>query len=147
MSIFNDVHDNLTLSRKNKNTIALEIYGLVYSDLKNKCIDLRVNELSDADTIAIIKKNLKQLDEQIEMFTKAFNSTKEQRYQDTIYNLRDKKEILEKLLPAQLSEDKVKEIINSLEDKSIPSVMKHFKTNYNGQVDMGMVSRIAKSLM
>lgn len=147
MSIFNDVHDNLTLSRKNKNTIALEIYGLVYSDLKNKCIELRVNELSDADTIAIIKKNLKQLDEQIEMFTKAFNSTKEQRYQGTIYNLRDKKEILKKLLPAQLSEDKVKEIINSLEDKSIPSVMKYFKTNYNGQVDMGMASRIAKSLM
>ena len=37
------------------------------------------------------------------------------------------KTILEKYLPQMMSEDEIKAIINSLEDKSIPSVMKHFK--------------------
>ena len=37
-------------------------------------------------------------------------------------------------------------IINSLEDKSVPSVMKHFKMNYAGQVDMSLVNSILRSL-
>ena len=35
-------------------------------------------------------------------------------------------------------------IIDKLEDKSIPAVMKHFKANYAGQVDMSVVSKIAR---
>ena len=33
--------------------------------------------------------------------------------------------------------------ISKLEDKSIPSVMKHFKVNFAGKCDMRMVSKIA----
>ena len=43
-----------------------------------------------------------------------------------------------------LSEDKIREIISSLEDKTLPSVMKHFKINYQGKADMKLVSTIAK---
>ena len=43
-----------------------------------------------------------------------------------------------------LSEEKIREIIAELEDKSIPSIMKHFKANYAGKVDMGLVNRIAR---
>ena len=54
--------------------------------------------------------------------------------------------LIAKYLPKQLSEDEIRDIINSLEDKSIPNVMKHFKTNYAGQVDMGVVNKIARSI-
>ena len=37
-------------------------------------------------------------------------------------------------------------IAGDIYDKSIPSVMKHFKTNFAGKVDMGLVSKIAKSI-
>ena len=40
---------------------------------------------------------------------------------------------------------KVKEIVDSLEDKSMPNIMKHFKLNYAGKCDMSIVSKIAKS--
>ena len=44
------------------------------------------------------------------------------------------------------SRDEIKNIILELPDKSTPSVMKHFKQNYNGSVDMKLVSDVLKSL-
>ena len=43
-----------------------------------------------------------------------------------------------------LSREEIKSIIDSLEDKSVPTVMKHFKANFNGQVDMRLVQEILK---
>ena len=45
-----------------------------------------------------------------------------------------------------MSKDEIKNIINSLEDKSVPSVMKHFKLNYAGKVDMKDVNEVLRSL-
>ena len=44
-----------------------------------------------------------------------------------------------------LSEEEIKKEIASLEDKSLPAVMKHFKTNFAGKVEMGLVSKIARN--
>ena len=54
------------------------------------------------------------------------------------------KNLIQEYLPKQLSEDEIKTILNTLEDKAIPSVMKYFKTNYNGLVDMSLVSKLAR---
>ena len=43
-----------------------------------------------------------------------------------------------------LSEDEIYKIIESLDDKTIPNVMKHFKANYAGKVDMGKVGVVLK---
>ena len=53
------------------------------------------------------------------------------------------KQILEAYLPAKLTEEEIKEIINSLEDKSMPNIMKHFKLNYLGKCDMKLVNKLA----
>ena len=45
-----------------------------------------------------------------------------------------------------MSEEEIKNIILSLEDRSIPSIMKHFKQNYAGKCDMGLVNKVLKSL-
>ena len=42
--------------------------------------------------------------------------------------------------------DEIKTIILGLEDKTVPSVMKHFKANYAGAVDMREVQEVLKSL-
>jgi len=44
-----------------------------------------------------------------------------------------------------LSEDEIRNEIEKLTDKSIPSIMKHFKANFNGKVDMGLVNKIART--
>ena len=43
-----------------------------------------------------------------------------------------------------MSEEEIRKVIDSLEDKSIPAVMKHFKMNYDGKADMSLVSKIAR---
>ena len=56
----------------------------------------------------------------------------------------EQKEVLVKYLPQMMSEEEIKAEIAKLEDKSIPSVMKHFKANFAGKVDMGLVNKIAR---
>ena len=44
-----------------------------------------------------------------------------------------------------MSEEEIKAIIDAMEDKSIPAIMKKFKSEYAGKVDMGLVNRIARA--
>ena len=53
---------------------------------------------------------------------------------------------IQSYLPKMLTEEEIKNEILSLEDRSIPSVMKHFKEKFAGKVDMGLVNRIARSI-
>ena len=45
----------------------------------------------------------------------------------------------------ELTEEEIRKEISTLDDKSLPNVMKHFKTNFQGKADMGLVSKIARS--
>ena len=45
-----------------------------------------------------------------------------------------------------LSQEEIKKIIEGLDDKSTPAVMKHFKTEYAGKVDMREVGAVLKTL-
>lgn len=124
---------------KDHDALARAIYGVVM----NKCllagIELKKDgkELSDVDTVQIIQKTIKELTEEKENYIKAGNASEAE-------NIDRQKAIIEKYLPQMLSETEIRNIISTLEDKSIPTVMKHFKTNYAGKVDMGMVNRIAR---
>ena len=95
--------------------------------------------VTDADMVNIISKTIKELNEEQENYEKAGNS-------EQVKNIAEQKAILEVYLPKMLSEDEIKNIILELPDKSTPSVMKHFKQNYNGSVDMKLVSDVLKSL-
>ena len=137
MSLYTRVYEDFIKARKDKNEIDKNILGLLYNALKNKAIELRVDELTDADSSAIIKKVSKQLDEEIESNVKVNRTEKAN-------ELTYQKNLIQNYLPKQLSEDEIKTILNTLEDKAIPSVMKYFKTNYNGLVDMSLVSKLAR---
>ena len=56
------------------------------------------------------------------------------------------KEVISAYLPKMLSESEIEKIISSLPDKSVPNVMKHFKTNYAGKVDMALVNAVLKKI-
>ena len=45
-----------------------------------------------------------------------------------------------------MSKDEIKAEIEKLDDKSIPNVMKHFKTNFAGKCDMGLVNQVLRSM-
>ena len=94
-------------------------------------------ELTDADMLAIIQKTLKELQDEGDGYWKTGNAEK----YDAITH---QKRVINAYLPKQLTEAEIKAEIDKLEDKSIPSIMKHFKANFAGQVDMSVVSRIAR---
>ncbi len=124
---------------KDKDTNARTIYGIVSNKAMLETIKKREKgeELCDADVIQIIQKTIKELTEEAENYKKVGNATEET-------NILNQKEILERYLPKMMSNEEIREIIASLEDKSIGNVMKHFKTNYAGKCDMKAVSEIAK---
>lgn len=137
--LFQDIKKANVEALKNKDTNARAIYSV----LINKCMLLEINkrekgeELVDADVISLIQKTLKELEDEISNFEKVNNTSK-------VEQLKGQTEYIKVFLPSMLSEDEVKSIIEKLDDKSIPNVMRTFKANYAGKCDMSMVSRLAK---
>ncbi len=96
-------------------------------------------EMTDADVTSVLQKTINELTEEREGFLKAGRA-------ETVGSLDRQLETVKKYLPKMLSEDEIKEIILSLDDKTVPSVMKYFKANYAGKVDMKLVGTVLKSI-
>lgn len=130
--------DNLQ-AMKDKNMVARNIYGVVVNKFMLQNIEKRKvgQEMTDADMVAILQKTIKELDEEAENYKTVGNEI-------SLKECMEQKEILSKYLPTLLTEEEVKTIIAGLEDKTMPNIMKHFKANYSGKVDMGLVSRLAR---
>jgi len=126
---------------KARDNVIKGILSIIITKYKNLEVELKAQgkEITDKDLLAIIQKTLKELSEEKEGYVKAGN-------QEAVNNIARQEEILNKYLPKQLSEDEIREIILSLDDRSVPSVMKHFKMNYAGQVDMALVNTVLRSL-
>lgn len=124
---------------KDRDSAARAIYSVLITKYNNLAIELKAKgqEASDSDMISVIQKTVKELEEELSGWVKANRVEKvaEVDYQE---------QLIKKYLPKQLDEAEIKAIIDKLEDKSIPAVMKHFKANYAGQVDMSVVSKIAR---
>ena len=118
-------------------TAKKETLSFLLSKIKNKAIELKVEVLSDNEVLAIIQKSIKELQDEGDNFIKANRH-------DKAAEIYKQGLILSLYLPKQLSEAEIRAEIAKLEDKSVPSVMKHFKANFNGQVDMALVNKIAR---
>lgn len=114
-------------------------YSMVISSYQSLLTSGSDKEVGDADLIKIIVKFGKELDEE-------GNGYKEANREEDYKNILAQKEAIMKFLPKMMDEIEIRSIIDKLEDKSIPAVMKHFKLNYNGKVDMGLVNKVLKGL-
>lgn len=139
--IIDEIKKDNVQAMKDKNTLARAIYGVVMNKVLLANIEAKKDgkEIGDIEVVQILQKTIKELTEEKENYIKAGNTAEAE-------NIEKQKEILTKYLPQMLSEDEIKNIISGLEDKSIPSIMKYFKAEYAGKVDMGLVNKIARSL-
>lgn len=126
---------------KDKDSVARSIYSVIMNKIMLENIKKREKgeEINDADVSNILQKTIKELTEEGENYAKVGNVEEEEKIKRQI-------EIASAYLPKMLSNEEIKEIILSLDDKSIPSVMKHFKSNYNGKCDMRAVQEVLKGL-
>ena len=126
---------------KEHDQVKVAALNTVISKLMLVTIEARAQgkELTDADVVKVLQKREKELIEEREGFIKA---GRDEQVQELTKNI----EIIDSYLPKMLSDDEIKNIIASLDDKSTPAVMKHFKTNYAGKVDMKKVNDALKNL-
>lgn len=137
--LIDEIKKDNVQAMKDHDSVARAIFGVVMNKVLLNSIELKKDgkEQADSDVVQIIQKTIKELKEERENYIKVKNETEAE-------NIAKQIDIISKYLPKMMTEDEIKSVINLLEDKSIPSVMKHFKANYAGKVDMSLVSKIAR---
>lgn len=126
---------------KARDQIARAALSVVLTKAKLLEVEMRSKgqEMVDANVLEIIQKTLKELSDEKEGYAKVNNS-------ERVEAIEKQEAVLKAYLPKQLTKEEILEEINKLEDKSMPSIMKHFKANFAGKVDMSLVSQVARSL-
>ena len=137
--LINELEQANIAALKARDQVTRAVLSVVINRYRMNAIELKAQgkEATDADLVKIISKVIKELDEEKEGNIKTGRL-------DEAKAIDQQKAVIEKYLPKMMSEDEIRAVIAKLEDKSMPSVMKHFKANYDGQVDMSLVSKIAR---
>lgn len=125
------------LKEHDKNARA--ILSVVLSKYKLMEIELNSSgkEMSDLDTTKLLNKIIKELNEELEGYKKVGNV-------EQVKAIEEQSELIKQYLPKMMSEKEVRDEIEKLPIKNIPLIMKHFKANFEGKVDMALVNAIAK---
>jgi uncharacterized protein YqeY len=138
--IIDKIKTDYFTAMKNKDSVGQKALSVVLSAYKNAQIEARFVDktIGDLETISILQKQIKESNETLENFILVGNTNK-------ITETKSILSILESYLPKMLSEEEVRSIIDELSIKNLGEIMKHFKANYNGKVDMQLVNKVAKS--
>lgn len=94
-------------------------------------------ELKDADVVQVLQKSEKELLDERAGFEKAGRA-------DRVEDLNRQIDAVKSFLPKMLSEEEIAAVISGLQDRSVPAVMRHFKSEYAGKCDMRTVSEVLK---
>ena len=149
MSLRNKIDEDYKQSIKNKDKSKIDTLRLIRSAIKDKDISSRTSEnkegINDSEIMSLLLTLIKQRNDSIEQFQKA-------KRDDLIKNEQNEIEIIKKYLPQQKTQEETEKIINeiiknnNLESiKDMGKLMSIIKNDYAGEVDMGLVSKIAKS--
>ena len=149
MSLRNNIDEDYKQSIKNKDQQKIDTLRLIRSAIKDKDISARTSEnkegINDAEILSLLINLIKQRKDSIEQFQKA-------KRDDLIKNEQSEIEIIKEYLPQQKTQEETEKIINeiiisnNLESiKDMGKLMSIIKNDYAGEVDMGLVGKIAKS--
>lgn len=137
--LLNDFKKEKIVAMKEKNADAVTALNVVINKLMLLGIEKKAKgeELNDADSVSVLQKAEKELSEERLAFQNAGRT-------ETVESLTRQLETIKKYLPKMMSADEIRAIIDGLEDKSVPAVMRHFKAEYAGKVDMKTVNEVLR---
>ncbi len=149
MSLRNKIDEDYKQSIKNKDQQKIDTLRLIRSAIKDKDISSRTSEnkegINDTAILSLLLNLIKQRNDSIEQFQKA-------KRDDLIKNEESEIEVIKDYLPQQKTQEETEKIINeiissnNLESlKDMGKLMSMIKNDYAGEVDMGLVGKIAKS--
>lgn len=140
----NDLKDAI---RSNNETRKLAIRSVKAAITQAKVAGLAARELSEAEMLAIIGKQIKQRRDSIEEFTKGNRP-------DLVAQEQAEIAVLEVYLPKQLSEAEIREraaaVIAELgvtDMKGLGPVMKRLSADLKGIADGGTINRVVRALL
>ncbi len=149
MSLMNTIDKDLISAMKARDTFTTTVLRGLKSDIKNSQIagGTRGEEISDEKVIEILSSAAKRRKDSIEQFTAGNRK-----------DLADKEtaelEIIQRYLPEQLSEDKVREIVTATIDqegvgslKELGKLMKALMPKLKGKADGKLISSLAKEIL
>ena len=150
MSLHQDIKGQMVLAMKARDTVRLGVIRGLLASFTNEAVAKKRKpdeELSDEDVLSVISRAVKQRKDSIEQFEKG-------QRQDLADNEKLEMKVLEEFLPAQMSEEKIREIVLKKKEELNPTkeklgifmgaVMKDLRA---GQADGAMVKRIVEELL
>ena len=145
MTLLEQITEDYKQAMKNHEEVKKLALNYLLAQIKNKKIELRADPTDD-DVIAVIKKEIKSLNETLLFLEKANKA-------DEIAIETQKKEILESYLPAMLSREQTEALIDETIAKlwitDLKSqrwlLMKELMANYKSELDGALVNDIINS--
>lgn len=126
---------------KAKDKATLNVLSVVLNKIMLATIEKREKgeTLTDADVVGILQKTVKELGDEREGFVKADRPEKVAELDAQIATVNG-------FLPKMISAEEIAAVIMTLEDKSVPAVMRYFKAEYAGKCEMRTVSEVLKNI-
>ncbi|MDC0057808.1 GatB/YqeY domain-containing protein [Pelagibacteraceae bacterium] len=149
MSLRNQIDEDYKKAIKNKEQYIINTLRLIRSAIKDKDISFRSIEnkegISDSEILTLLITLIKQRKDSIEQFQKA-------KRDDLIKMEQSEIDVINEYLPIQKSEEETQAIVDDLIKshnlrglQDMGNLMGFIKKDYPGEVDMGLVGKIAKS--
>ena len=125
---------------KNRDNKRVDVLRFLISLIDKKELQLPPDGMTEVEEIGVLRKELKNKEESREMFLKAGR-------QDLVDQLDYEIVVVKEYLPAEISEEKIKEIVEQAiieKGNNFGLIMKEVMIKTGGSVDGGVISRIVK---
>jgi len=128
--LLNDIRKDMLLAKKEKDALKANLLSSLYSEIFTASKSGK--EMTEADSVRIVKKFIKNIDETLAL---DIPESSRQKYQA-------EKAILENYLPKQLTEEEIDKTVSELlsQGKQMKDIMAHFKENFPGRYDGKIVN-------
>lgn len=147
MSIFSTLDEDLKNAMRNKDQAALKAIRSVKSAILLLKSEGGDKEITEEDELKLINRLVKQRKDSIEVYTKNNRN-------DLAEEEKAELKVLEKYLPAQMSEDEIREIVQKIIEESgvsdptgLGKVMQIAMKQLAGKADGKTINQIARQLL
>ncbi|HMO01679.1 MAG TPA: GatB/YqeY domain-containing protein [Oligoflexia bacterium] len=139
----NKLQEQLKTALKEKRQTTLNTLRLLLSAIQYEEMQKKVSDLSEEDSIAVIRRELNKRKEELDFAVQAGRLELKE-------NLTKEIDIIANLLPEQFSEEKLTEILTTLKESgqagSLGAAMKLLKEKHSGKYDSKLASDLAKKI-
>jgi hypothetical protein len=125
---------------KNRDSKRVEVLRFLVSLIDKKELQLPVGQMTEADELGVLRKELKNKEEAKELFLKGNRM-------DLVEQMDYEIAVVKEYLPSEISDEKIVEVVmQTIKEKgdNFGLVMKETMVKLGGMADGGVVSRIVK---